>query len=92
MYVQATTTGGGGEGGSLTVDILASHDAVQTEDTTHQLLGDEETREESLASSSAYSLIETSNPIFGRVKRLWNSPLETHREVSRVSHNACLVS
>ncbi|XP_019858475.1 PREDICTED: RRP12-like protein [Amphimedon queenslandica] len=81
---QATTTGGG-EGGSLTVDILASHDAVQTDDTAHQLLGEEEeTREESLASSSAYSLIETSNPIFGRVKRLWNSPLETHREVCAV--------
>lgn len=56
---------------------------MHNDDTTHELLEEEELEEgeESLASSSAYSLIETSNPVFGRVKRLWNSPLETHREV-----------
>lgn len=56
---------------------------MHNDDTTHKLLEEEELEEgeESLASSSAYSLIETSNPVFGRVKRLWNSPLETHREV-----------
>lgn len=31
---------------------------------------------------TAYSLIETSHPVFGRVKGLWNSPTESHREVS----------
>ncbi len=31
--------------------------------------------------SSAYNLIETSHSVFGRVKRLWNSPTEEHREV-----------
>ena len=56
---------------------------MHNDDATHKLLEEEELEEgeESLASSSAYSLIETSNPVFGRVKRLWNSPLETHREV-----------
>ena len=56
---------------------------MHNDDTTNKLLEEEELEEgeESLASSSAYSLIETSNPVFGRVKRLWNSPLETHREV-----------
>lgn len=37
----------------------------------------------STATSTAYSLIETAHPVFGRVKRLWNSPLESHREVGR---------
>ena len=35
----------------------------------------------SLGTSTVYSLIETSHPIFGKVKRLWNSPMESHREV-----------
>lgn len=33
------------------------------------------------ATSTAFSLIETSHSVFGRVKRLWNSPMESHREV-----------
>ena len=36
------------------------------------------------ASSSVYSLIESAHPVFGRVKRLWHSPLESHREVCAV--------
>ncbi len=32
--------------------------------------------------STAYTLIETSHSVFGRVKRLWNSPTQDHREVS----------
>lgn len=32
--------------------------------------------------STAYTLIETSHSVFGRVKRLWNSPTEEHREAS----------
>ena len=39
----------------------------------------------SVATSSAQTLIETANPVFGRVKRLWNSSLGTHREASEVS-------
>ena len=35
----------------------------------------------SQSTSTAYSLIETAHPVFGRVKRLWNSPMESHREV-----------
>lgn len=31
--------------------------------------------------SSAYSSIEAAHPLFGRVKTLWNSSLESHREV-----------
>ncbi len=31
--------------------------------------------------SSAYSLIDAAHPVFGKVKKLWNSPLESHREV-----------
>lgn len=31
--------------------------------------------------STAYSLIETAHPMFGKVKRFWNSPMESHREV-----------
>ena len=40
----------------------------------------------SLGTSTVYSLIETSHPVFGKVKRLWNSPMESHREV-RVRKN-----
>ena len=52
-----------------------------------ELLEDEESgsaTEPSAASSSVYSLIESAHPVFGRVKRLWNSPLESHREVCAV--------
>ena len=38
----------------------------------------------SLGTSTVYSLIETSHPVFGKVKRLWNSPMESHREVSKL--------
>ena len=38
----------------------------------------------SLGTSTVYSLIETSHPVFGKVKRLWNSPMESHREVSKI--------
>ena len=38
----------------------------------------------SLGTSTVYSLIETAHPVFGRVKRLWNSPMESHREVSNL--------
>lgn len=31
--------------------------------------------------STAYSLIETAHPIFNRVKKFWNSNMESHREV-----------
>ena len=54
-----------------------------------EFIGSEEEEEEgrrtltSTATSTAYSLIETAHPVFGRVKRLWNSPLESHREVDR---------
>ena len=36
----------------------------------------------SAASSSAYTLIETAHPVFGSVRKLWNSPTESHRVVS----------
>ena len=39
----------------------------------------------SLGTSTVYTLIETSHPVFGKVKRLWNSPMESHREVRNVS-------
>ena len=59
-----------------------------------ELIGSEEKEEKeekeegsrtltSTATSTVYSLIETAHPVFGRVKRLWNSPLENHREVGR---------
>lgn len=32
--------------------------------------------------STCYSFIETAPPIFHKVKKLWLSPLESHREVS----------
>lgn len=31
--------------------------------------------------STAYSLIETAHPVFWPVKKLWNSHVDTHREV-----------
>ena len=73
-------------GVALTEKVLASHDASCLES---NLIGDEEDKsiEEgsqtatSCANSSVFSLIETSNPVFGRVRKLWNSPLESHREV-----------
>lgn len=48
---------------------------------------DDEDREDapsvSMATTcTAHSLIETAHPVFGRVKGLWNSPTESHREVS----------
>lgn len=34
--------------------------------------------------STAYSLIETSHPVFRPVKKLWNSNVDSHREVGVV--------
>ena len=31
--------------------------------------------------STVYSLLESAHPVFGKVKKLCNSPLESHREV-----------
>jgi ribosomal RNA-processing protein 12 len=51
----------------------------------------------SAASSSALTLIETSHPVFGTVRKLWNSPTESHRVVGpsqpHISHlnNLCLL-
>ena len=36
----------------------------------------------SLAPSSAYTLIQTANPVFGAVRKLWNSRDENHHVVS----------
>jgi hypothetical protein len=33
--------------------------------------------------STAYSLIEASHPVFWPVKKLWNSNVEDHREVKK---------
>ena len=45
----------------------------------------------SLGTSTVYSLIETAHPVFGKVKRLWNSPMESHREVSTfITYSAAL--
>ena len=47
----------------------------------------------SLGTSTVYSLIETAHPVFGKVKRLWNSPMESHREVSTfVTYNTALAN
>ena len=35
----------------------------------------------SAATGTVYSLMETAHPVFRKLKRLWNSPLESHREV-----------
>lgn len=35
--------------------------------------------------STAYSLIETSHPVFWPVKKLWNSHVDSHREVGVAS-------
>ena len=70
----------------LTTDVLASHDENQrsyVEDGEGFPLEEEDIQSGvSVGNSSAYSLIETSHPVFGKVKRLWNSPDESHREVS----------
>lgn len=84
MIEQVSSSSGATVG--LTKNDLATHDAIQ-QNVIEEGGGVDSNRgeegvEESLASSSAYSLIETSHPVFGRVKRLWNSPLESHREVS----------
>ena len=36
--------------------------------------------------STCYSFIETAHPVFHKVKKLWMSPLESHREVRISSH------
>ncbi len=70
----------------LTTDVLASHDENQrsyVEDGEGFALEEEDIQNGvSVGNSSAYSLIETSHSVFGKVKRLWNSPDESHREVS----------
>lgn len=38
----------------------------------------------SAATGTVYSLMETAHPAFRKLKRLWNSPLESHREVCAV--------
>ena len=38
----------------------------------------------SAAASSAYTLIETAHPVFGAVRKLWNSPTESHRVVGQL--------
>ena len=55
---------------------------------------DEGTQSEgiSLGSSSAYSLIETSHPLFGKIRRLWNSADESHREVCLIVYRSILRS
>lgn len=35
-----------------------------------------------MGGSTPYSLIDSSNNVFDQVKKLWNSPIESHREVS----------
>ena len=75
----------------LTTELLVTHDTAQ-EDMNLQEDGnqhsDEGTQSEgiSLATSSAYSLIETSHPLFGKIRRLWNSADESHREVCLSAH------
>ena len=60
---------------------LLSNVAVEGEEPEEEC-EDEDTPSLSLASTStAYSLIETAHPVFSRVKRLWHSTLESHREV-----------
>lgn len=39
----------------------------------------------SAAASSAYTLIETAHPVFGAVRKLWNSPTESHRVVGTLA-------
>ena len=81
----------GEESGSklaLTTDLLATHDAFQGDLILQSEEGEHEFNEgsQSGVNSSVYSLIETSNPVFGQVKRLWNSPVESHREVNDNHH------
>ena len=66
----------------LTTDVLASHDSNQKDVDLEEDHIDNETQSGlSLGTSSAYSLVETSHSVFGKVKRLWNSSDESHREV-----------
>ena len=59
---------------------LLSTEAVEGEEGSSEDVDDAPSVSMTTA-SSAYSLIETSHSVFGRVKRLWNSPTEEHREV-----------
>jgi len=64
----------------LTKENVNMHEAAAADDK------DEE--DKSLCSqsttSTCYSFIETAHPVFHKVKKLWMSPLESHREVSVV--------
>ena len=55
-------------------------DVEVTEDSSHS------TTATSAASSSAFTLIETAHPVFGAVRKLWNSPTESHRVVGMAMH------
>jgi ribosomal RNA-processing protein 12 len=76
-----------GNGGvKLTQDVLATHDASQEDvamidDEYNPTIIDDEGM---TFDSSAFSLIDSSHPIFEQVKRLWNSSLESHREICAV--------
>ena len=61
---------------------LVSNVAVEGEEGNDSETGDAPSVSMTTA-STAYSWIETSHSVFSRVKRLWNSPSEDHREVSR---------
>ena len=71
---------------------LVSNVAVEgeEEDSTE---GEEDAPSVSMTTTStAYSLIETSHPVFWRVKKLWNSNVESHREVGVVGSVKALVT
>ncbi len=35
----------------------------------------------SVATGTVYSLMETAHPVFRKLRRFWNSPVESHKEV-----------
>ena len=59
-------------------DVELREEGVGTEEESHSGHGNSTT---SAASSSAFTLIETAHPVFGAVRKLWNSQTESHRVV-----------
>jgi ribosomal RNA-processing protein 12 len=73
----------------LTADALARLHASQEEEEELGSRGEEEVSgssrgASSAAASSALTLIETAHPVFGPVRKLWNSPTESHRVICAV--------
>lgn len=69
-----------GAGNSLlTKENVNMHEAAAADDDSNE---EDKSSYSQSTTSTCYSFIETAHPVFHKIKKLWMSPLESHREVS----------